>query len=449
MPYNNLLHNGLRWLANPYALLDEAQMREGPTLRMALPGMGRVLLTGDPQLIQAVLANRHLIGGKGISLLRTLFGGESLITLHGEAHTARRRLLSALFRPADLAHYDALTVSVTQATLRAQPCAEPFAIAELARHVTLRVILRFAFGALPPAQEAAAFRLCQTFTTSFANPLLLFLKPLRLNLGRHSPWGRAMHNRQQLQNFIRQQWRTFTPTTANAQSALAHLAQQSDLAESAAVDELFALLMFGHDSAAVTLAWACAHIYSHPATLARLRAHIPHPEPVEGLQASPLPEPVAGNGEAASPTEAESFLEACLNESMRLCPVVVQLFRVAEQPVSLGSSVSTHTLRRGEMMMPCTYLAHHNPAVFPDPERFLPERFMHGQTYSYAFFPFGFGNRLCLGKPLAQRQMLLILATLLQEPGLALAPGYQPTPERQMVLIAPRAGTLMVKQAHG
>jgi cytochrome P450 family 110 len=418
MNYPNVISNGIQWLSNPYSFLDRAQAESGLTFRMALPGLGpSALLTGDPAMIEEIIASKYLVGGKGINVLQTLFGGTSLIMMHGDAHLTRRRLLATLFRAPDLTRYDDFTVQATLEALQNTPVGQPFSAFEVVRLITLRVILRFVFGELPASQEAEALALVREFMISFRSPLVLFLKPLHLDLGQYSPWGRVVRSRRRLYEFIHRQIAAFHETPSNQSSALAALLRQGFNDEMELAAEIFALLMFGHDTPAVTLAWSLAHIYSHPAALARLRE--------EGFTSTPSP-----------------FLEACLNESMRLCPVVVQLFRVAEQDLKLAD----YPIRRGEVVMPCVYLAHHNPAVFPNPQRFCPERFLEGQSYAHSFFPFGFGARLCLGKPLAIRQMPLILSTLLQHAGWTLAPGYHPEPVRYMVLIAPRAGTLMVRQ---
>ena len=127
---------------------------------------------------------------------------------------------------------------------------------------------------------------------------------------------------------------------------------------------------------------------------------------------------------------------------MRLCPVVVHLTRSATADVTLG----VHAIRRGEKVIPCTYLAQHDAATFPEPYAFRPERFLNGQRYEDAYFPFGVGRRTCVGMPLALRQMQLIVAEAVRAADLELAPGYVPTPVRELVLIVPSAGTLMRKR---
>jgi cytochrome P450 len=193
------------------------------------------------------------------------------------------------------------------------------------------------------------------------------------------------------------------------------------LADDAIVAEIIALLLFGHDTGAATMAWAFGHIYQNPAIVVRIRAEVDCLSAIE-------------------PT-AYPYLQACLSESMRLCPVVAHLVRVAERPTTIGG----YRLEAGQTVIPCTYLAQHNPAVYPEPHRFWPERFLNELPDPMAFFPFGFGYRTCVGKRFVWRQMVLILATIIRSVDLALAPGYQPRPVRQMVLIGPHDGTQMVR----
>jgi len=420
--YPNSIKNGIEWLRNPYAFLDEAQSKHGLTFTITLPGMGKSLVTGDSQVIQEIIANKNLVGGKGINVMRSLFGGESLMMLHGETHRTHRRLLIEPFQQSALTHFDDPIVQTTLDLLGEIPYDRPFSIFDVIRKITQISIIRIVFGNLPKAEEIQAQGLIHAFMTSFDSPLILFLKPLRFNLGIHSPWGRITHNQIQLRSFILSQIKSFRKTIENERSLLAHLIERGSLSDQDMVTEIFAMLMFGHDTTAVATSWTFAHIYSHPPVLARLQDEL-----------------VSSYHQDMDVT----FLQACIDESMRLSPVVVQLLRVAEKDVN----ISGHKIKSGETVMPCLYLAHHNPAVFSEPGRFIPERFMTGDSPPYySYFPFGLGNRLCVGKHLAQQQMPVIISTIIQNTNLSLAQGYKPSPVRYMVFIAPKKGTLMVRK---
>jgi len=404
------LRDGYRWLVDPYGLLDEARRRQGLTFRIRLPVLGDVLMTGDPQLIAEIVSHKDLDGGKAVTALRAVLGQRSLIMLDGKAHAARHHMIAPLFRGDALQAYDELTVRQTRAVLAGLPCGKTFSLYPVLQRITLKVMVAAMFGeasGIAGVAEATVER----FLNSFRNPLILFSPLLRVDLGAWSPWGRAVRNRRLLCDIIRQQIRHGTKSSTG-ETILARLGGQ--LCEEDVVEEVLSLLLFGHDTAAATMAWAFAHIYSHRDLVERIR------------------------DEEASP-EAQSLLQASIKESMRLCPVVVHLSRTATADLRLGN----FEVRRGQKVIPCTYLAQHNPEVFPDPDAFRPERFLNGQRYEHAYFPFGFGDRTCVGKPFAMRQMLLILSTAVRSANLELAPGYRPAPTRRLVLIVPGNGTLM------
>lgn len=414
------LRDGYRWLVNPYGYLDEALARRGLTFRARLPVLGNVLMTGDAKLIAEIVPHPHLDGGKAVTGLRAIFGGRSLIMLEGEAHGARRRLIAPSFRGEALAEHDALTVRVTRDEFTRLPPGRTFCAYDVLRRVGLRVMVAAMFGG-KNAILARAEEVVERFLASFRNPLILFFKPLRVDAGPWSPWGRAVRNRRALCDLIREQIR-LSARNPDETGILGRLAAQggSALQEDDLVEEVLSLLLFGHDTAAATMAWAFVHIFGRRDIAERIRDE-------------------AGEENALADPDALPYLKACLQESMRLCPVVVHLSRTAAADLRLGD----FEVRRGEKVIPCTYLAQHNPAVFDEPHRFRPERYLDGRRYEHSFFPFGFGSRTCVGKPFALRQMLLVLATAARCVELDLAPGYRPKPARHLVLIVPKGGGLL------
>jgi len=404
------LRTSWRWLADPYGTLDAESARRGPTFWLRLALVGRALVTGDPALVREITAHPDLESGSGISALRDVLGDGSLITLDGAAHAERRRLVVPFFRQG-LGALDEATREATEEALRG---AATFSVYDLARRVSLRAIVRFLLD-LPPAEAAHAEQLVDAFLLSFESPWVLFLRPLHVDLGRFTPWGRAVRNRERLRAFLRAHVRT-AREAQDGGGVLGQIARAApDLPEDSILAEALALLLFGHDTGAAALAWAVAHIWRRPEILARVR------------------------DEAEAAAGSHPYLEACLKESLRLTPVVVHLTRVAAHDTQIGD----HTVPAGARVFPCAYLAHRDPAVFPEPTAFRPERFLHGETYDGSWFPFGVGARTCIGNRFALRQMLLIAATLARTPDLTLARGWQPRPVRRLVLVLPEGGTPM------
>ncbi len=91
-------------------------------------------------------------------------------------------------------------------------------------------------------------------------------------------------------------------------------------------------------------------------------------------------------------------------------------------------------------------LVHSDPALYPDPDAFRPERFLDRKLDPYEWTPFGGGVRRCIGMAFALYEMKVVLATILRGCKLRLA--HQPIPRaRRGFFIAPAEGTPVVREA--
>lgn len=171
LPYT--INNGIRWLKDPYAFLNQASADHGLTFRINLPGMKNALLSGEPNLIQEIIGNKNMVGGKGINFMRSIFGGQFTMSLYGEIQKTRRRAYARIFQNHELARYDQLTEQATLEALRDAPFGVPFSMFEIAQKITQIVIVRLVFGNMASHFEAEALELVHAFMTSFHNPLVL------------------------------------------------------------------------------------------------------------------------------------------------------------------------------------------------------------------------------------------------------------------------------------
>lgn len=409
-----------RWLHTPYALLDEAAQRHGHTFRLALPGMGSALLSGQGDVIRAMAANKDLIGGRGTRALRPILGEASLIVSEGEAHARQRRCIAPLFADEAAASMDERTRALTRAAIDALPRHTPFRMQDCIRAISLRIIIQVLFGPLSETRERELSQRVEAFLHSFKHPTVLFIKALHWDLGPRSPWGRFVRNKAALQAFImqeiqaRQHSETMPPGVL---SDLLMLQSQGQFGSNVhtVLEEIVSLLLFGHDTAAATLAWVFYHLHAQPAHAQAVR---------EALRAQ-------------QPSSA--LLSASIKESQRLCPVVVHLTRVARCTTQVGD----YLVQEGEHVLPCTYLAHRDPAVFEDPSHYRPQRFLTATPPSSAFFPFGYGVRKCVGAPFAQRQLELILGEFMRHGVLDPINPEAIHPVRDLLLIVPSDGMPM------
>ncbi|XP_053675737.1 cytochrome P450 6a8-like [Anopheles nili] len=108
------------------------------------------------------------------------------------------------------------------------------------------------------------------------------------------------------------------------------------------------------------------------------------------------------------------YLEQCISETLRKHPPVAILERNADKDYRLPESGLL--LRRGQKIMIPIYAMHHDPAHFPEPDEYRPERFSAEATARrdpHCYLPFGEGPRICIGMRFGSIQAKLGLASLL------------------------------------
>ena len=181
-------------------------------------------------------------------------------------------------------------------------------------------------------------------------------------------------------------------------------------------DELMTALVAGHETTASQLAWTFMHLAREPRVAARLTDEID-----------------AG--------ESDPYLSATINESLRLRPVLPQVEpRYLKAPVTIGD----FQYPAGVALIPTPYMLHHDPAVYPEPFTFKPERFVDQSPGTYTWIPFGGGRRRCLGAAFALQEMKIVVSEVMRR--FTVEPAT-PTPEpsiRRSITISPKLGSTVV-----
>jgi hypothetical protein len=188
-------------------------------------------------------------------------------------------------------------------------------------------------------------------------------------------------------------------------------------------DQLMTLLLAGHETSATTLAWAFEELLRVPGEQERLIAEA---------------EAVLGG----APVEADHLpklerIDSAIKEALRLHPVTGATARKLMKPATIGG----HELPAGVVVVAVMYLTHRRPELYPEPERFIGDRFIGKKIDPYAWAPFGGGIRRCLGMAFALHEMKVILATMFGM-GLRLELEKQGPYETTMrsIVFAPRGG---------
>jgi cytochrome P450 len=406
-PAGNFLESirtGINWIKNPYEALSKLSIKHGSAFWLTLPLFGRVFVAGNPSLIEAIRKETALSGGLGMTFLRPVLGDDSVIMLHGTEHKCRRHLLAPLFNEMFLDRAEELTESYAKEEI--DNAFGKISAHQLISKINLRVITELLIPKEREEQRREISHAVERFLNSFSNPFLLFATPLQFSYMGLTPWDKMQRNREELIKLIH-------PT-------LSVHPVFSLLEKNTAIEEIIALILFGHETAASAGAWFIYHLLSNP-------------NAKEALLTKDTP---------------SKAWEAAVNESMRLCPTVVHLTRVATADIVLryldeNGQEKSELIRKGEKVLPCTYLSQHDPVVFPEPTTFDPNRFINGEgLYRNSFYPFGFGTRICIGKQLALRQIQIIASHLLKSRKVTLIQ-QNLRPERNQVVIMPEKGCLL------
>ena len=118
-----------------------------------------------------------------------------------------------------------------------------------------------------------------------------------------------------------------------------------------------------------------------------------------------------------------SFLTNSYKESLRLYPPVNFLIRENKEKTTMRNK----TLKKGDVVLVSPWLMHRNSRYWDDPHMFNPHRFDNPKNIKkYTYFPFGMGQRVCIGSGFAMQEAVLLLASILREYKLELEPDFTP-----------------------
>ena len=173
-------------------------------------------------------------------------------------------------------------------------------------------------------------------------------------------------------------------------------------------DEVVTIFGAGHETTANALTWAWALLAQHPEVLHRLQTEIDsvlgkRPPSMEDLPKLP-------------------YCNAVFDEVLRLRPPAPITLRQTTVPVSLGG----YSFAAGTRFIISIININRHPDHWPEPEHFMPERFLEGQRrdqHKLAYLPFGAGQRMCIGNHFALMEGVLLLILMVQHYELHTIPG--------------------------
>lgn len=380
--------------------------------------MGAMVTTVSPEGNKAILgADPDLFVPSGGDAFRFALGN-SVLLQHGAEHRRSRKLLMPPFHGARMRTYGDLMRKTALRYLQQWEPGRPFVLIDTTQAITLDVILEAVFG-VDSAARLQQFR-GQVLDLLGAFSPLLFIKPLRRELFGLGPWARFQRRNEALRTQVFALIAEHRATLEGRTDILSLLISARDeagngLSDQDIMDQLVTLVFAGHETTAVTLAWAVYCLLRSPEALERLRAEL-----------APLGDQSDPEAVARAP-----YLEAVCNEALRLYPPVHLIHRRLVRPMTLCG----YELPAGTVVGAGAHATHRLESLYPEPERFRPERFLERTFTPFEFLPWGGGARRCLGAAFAMYEMKIVLAALVRGYRLRLL-------EKGEVKLALRPGTV-------
>ena len=393
------------------------------------------VIFSNPQAIEQVFtANPNLfeVGQQSTAPIKVLLGNNSLVLLDGAEHRRQRKLLMPPFHGERMKSYGQTMVDVTKEVIADWKVGQTISIRDYTQEISLQVILKTIFGLNEGARYDLLKEILVDWLAIFDSPLnsfLLFFPLLQKDLGALTPWGKFLKQKRQIRDILQQECnRRRNNPDALGEDILSLLieARYEDgqpMNDAEIRDELLTMLFAGHETTASTLAWSFYWLHRLPEVGQKLQTEL-----------NSLPK----NADFTDITKLK-YLDAVVSETLRLNPVVVFVGRQLKEPFELMG----YSLEAGTSLFPSIYLTHQREDIYPEPQKFKPERFLERQYSPYEFLPFGGGNRRCLGYAFALFEMKLVLSTILSHVELELLDNRPLKSARRGITFTPKGGVKM------
>jgi cytochrome P450 len=405
---------------DPHQYLDWCRRRYGTRFTIRTLGLPPLVFTSEPCDIRDIVRAPAdvLYPGTGAATITPLVGERSFMLSEEEEHLAGRRATLPAFHHRHVQVHTEMANNIVRKEIASWPRDRPIAIHPYLRSLTLRVILRTIFDADSKRQRELHARLLRMLTITASLTLqeaqLRPIPPWR----RH--WQAFVSEREAVQKLIDELVYEEAHAPARQSGLLAMLLEGTTSERihpdpTQVRDDLMSVILAGHETTASQLAWAFQLLAHHPATTARL---------INSLD----------RGE-------DRYLTATVQEVLRHRPVFLfTIPRVVNTPIEIAG----YTFNPPVHLMGCIHLMQHDPAVYEDPDTFLPERFLDVAPRPEIWMPWGGGRRRCPGHSLALLEIRQVLKAVLSELDILPVSKNIETARWRSVIVTPGRGSRII-----
>ncbi len=403
-----LVGSTLEFGHDPLAFYTRLQREYGDVVSFSQLGK-RKYVVFHPDQVTEVLKHHNLF----VKNIPDNFMGKGLVTSDGDMWKQDRKRMAPFFARHEVERYGTLAVDYTRALLAEWASGQTRNVLDDMMGLTLKVVCRALFDidvstVAEHIQEALA-----DIQEYYANPINFMTFAAKIPfLPAQSRFHQAVARLDEIVFALIAERRSTGKFGTDLMSKLIQLRDDTGagVTDQWLRDQLVSLIFAGHDTTALTLTYALYLLATHPEIQEKW-----HNE-VDAVLGGRLPTP--------DDEPKLHYTQWIVREAMRLYPVVWCGYREATEDTELGG----YPVPRGQRVYVVQWVTHRDGRWFPEPEKFRPERWdndllkrlPHG-----AYFPYTDGARICIGNLFANLEMSLILASIGQRFGLALADGFK------------------------
>lgn len=400
------------WMGRPLEFFGWCAARYGDAYTIELGSLGTSVVFGHPEAVRQVFQLRpETYEVRPFNdYYKSVMGDKALFLTDGPDHRRMRRVLTpALHGRLAEAHGEAARRLAREA-VAGWPAGRLFSPRPSLHLMSLKVVLGIVFGHADVLADEIA---------------RVFSEEIYQELGSWSAWTRFAHLQPRLRGRIAAEIRRRreAPGGEGGGTLFDALVRARDdagrfLEDDWIQDNIFTMIVAGADPTALAVAWSLYWTHEDPEVLARLRREL------AGLGPDPAPAQV----------DRLPYLTAVCQETLRMYPIPTT---PSGRKLVAPAEICGRRYEPGVTLLTGTHLVHRRADLYPEPDRFRPERFLERSYAPHEYFPFGGGARTCVGASLAPVEMRLALAEILTRCELTPAHGGPVVPVRHGTLLAP------------
>jgi cytochrome P450 len=409
-----------RW---PFSYLEQCQTLYGRRFTLHATSHPPLVFLSDPADIKAMLRApaEALHPGTGADPIRPLVGDSSFMLSEEDEHLSTRKVILPAFHAKAVRQHTDTVAEMTRREVETWPREVRFALHPRLRTLTLGIILHTVFGRLATAEPDRMLALRDRLLAMLA---VTASPTLSAPLLRHGPgrptWERFLRARAAVDELIYPliEQRRDPPDTDDvlARLLLARDNEGRAMSHERVRDNLMSIILAGHETTAAELAWTFQLVAHNPAVLEQLVAEI-------------------------NRGSSDDYLTATVQETLRHRPVFLfAIPRMVARPIEIGGWAYPPQAH----LLGCIYLMHHDPAIYPQPQEFRPERFLATAPSVSSWLPWGGGRKRCPGLHLATLEIKTVLRTVLTTRTVRPAGTHMERPRWRSVIVTPEHGSRVI-----